>query len=174
MMVSIFFSPCGLTYNLNSKHEAWFASLTCLIFVQNWQTCYVNLHCTSREALAVIFTPSPLSAEHRYSPDWFRLAENLSSSPWPTVFPSFIHVIVGVGFPVAAQRNIASLSSRTVRLLGVDVKLGRTANFIKYIRRSSAIWFYIVKTMRIRGTRLVSRYIFFKLLKYTAVQNDLA
>ena len=131
MMVSFAFSPCGLTYNLNSKHEAWFASLTCLIFVQNWQTCYVNLHCTSREALAVIFTPSPLSAEHWYSPDWFRLAENLSTPPWATVFPSFIHVISGVGLPEAEQWNLASLSSRTVRSLGVAVKLGGTVNYVK-------------------------------------------
>ena len=74
----------------------------------------------------LIARPSPFSAEHQYFPERFLLVSKLSGSPLPTVFPSLIHVILGVGFPMAAQWNIVSSSSLTVWLIGIVVKLGGT------------------------------------------------
>lgn len=70
---------------------------------------------------------NPFSAEHQYFPDWFLLAENLRISPEPTVIPSLVHVIFGVGLPVAMHWKVASSDSRTVWLLGAVVRLGATA-----------------------------------------------
>jgi len=54
------------------------------------------------------------------------LVSKLSMSPVSTVFPSLIHFIVGVGFPVAAQWNVAWSPSTTVWLTGLVIKLGET------------------------------------------------
>ena len=50
----------------------------------------------------------------------------LSITPLATVFSSLIHVIFGVGFPVALQWNVAVSDSITVWSAGVVVKLGGT------------------------------------------------
>ena len=50
----------------------------------------------------------------------------LSVTPLATVFPSLIHVIFGVGLPVALQWNVAMSDSIFVWSAGVVVKLGAT------------------------------------------------
>ena len=75
---------------------------------------------------------TPLSAKHQYFPESFFLVSKLSVSPVTTVFPSLIHFIVGVGFPVASQWNIAWSASITVLLAGLVIKLGETT-IEKYI-----------------------------------------
>ena len=50
----------------------------------------------------------------------------LSVTPLATVFPSLIHVIFGVGFPVALQWNVAVSDSITVWSVGVVDRLGAT------------------------------------------------
>ena len=50
----------------------------------------------------------------------------------PTVFPSLVHVIFGVGFPVALQWNITVAPSVMVLSLGLEIKLG--ASVINSIR----------------------------------------
>ena len=74
--------------------------------------------------MTVVF--NPFSAKHEYFPELVLLASNLSISPVATVFPSLIHVIFGVGFPVAVHWNLTSSVSSTVKLLGRVVKLGAT------------------------------------------------
>ena len=75
----------------------------------------------------MIATFIPFSAEHQYSPESFLLAVNLNVFPEVTVFPSLIHVILGVGFPVVVQWNVVSSPSFTVWSDGTVVKLGETA-----------------------------------------------
>ena len=58
---------------------------------------------TLREALASTVTLSPFSAEHKYFPESFRLVSKLSVSPVARIFPSFIQVILGFGYPEAVQ-----------------------------------------------------------------------
>jgi len=98
-----------------------------IIYSHIWVICGSNLHCTSRLALALAASLKPLSAEHQYFPDLSLLASKLSLSPVPTVFPSLIHVTLGVGFPVAEQWNVALEDSKIVWLAGGLVILGATA-----------------------------------------------
>ena len=85
------------------------------------------LHRTFRKALpsAVIF--NPFSAEHRYFPDWFLLVWKRRMFPDPTPLPSFVHVMFGVGFPVALHWNVTVVPSRTVWFEGSVVNIGGTA-----------------------------------------------
>jgi len=68
----------------------------------------------------------PLSVKHQYFPESFLLVSKLSVSPVTTVFPSLIHFIVGVGFPVASQWKVVWSPSTTVLLAGLVIKLGET------------------------------------------------
>ena len=92
-----------------------------------------NLHCTSRLALALTATLKPLLAEHQYFPELFLLASKLSLSPVATDFPSLIHVIFGVGFPVAEQWNVALEDSKIVWSVGLVVILGTTVKILENI-----------------------------------------
>ena len=74
----------------------------------------------------MIALPNPLSAQHQYSPVSFLDAFKFRMVPLPTVFPSLVHVITGTGLPIAAQWNVVSSASVTVRSLGNFVKLGGT------------------------------------------------
>ena len=85
----------------------------------------VNLHCTSRAALSST-SPSLLLAEHQYFPESFFEAAKVRLFAAPTVIPSLIHVILGVGFPVAAQLKTTFSFSVTVWSLGLMMKLGTT------------------------------------------------
>ena len=70
---------------------------------------------------------NPLSATHRYFPESVLLALKLSVSVVPTVSPFLlIHVMFGVGLPVAMHSNVTSSSSSMVMLVGRVVKLGAT------------------------------------------------
>ena len=86
--------------------------------------CY--LHWTSRFALALTADPSPFSAKHQYFPVWVLFVSKLSVSPSPTVFPLLIHIIFGVGFPVAAQWKTIMSPSATVLFAGLMIILGET------------------------------------------------
>ena len=46
---------------------------------------------------------TPFSAEQKYSPESFLRAVNLKVFPESSIFPSFVQVILGIGFPLAAQ-----------------------------------------------------------------------
>ena len=85
------------------------------------------LHCTSSCDPALIALPSPLSAQHQYSPVLFLDAFKFRVLPLPTVFSSFIHFISGTGLPMAVQCNAVSSNSVTVLSIGFFVKLGGTA-----------------------------------------------
>ena len=52
--------------------------------------------------------------------------------PDATVFPSFIQVIFGIGFPVALQWNVALSPSVTVLSTGFVTKLGPTETKTKW------------------------------------------
>ena len=90
------------------------------------QSSNLHLHCTSRTALVFTVISKPFSAKHQYLPEWILLALKLSVSPLATVFPSFIHVMFGSGFPVAAQWKITCSLSMMVLLDGLADKLGGT------------------------------------------------
>ena len=79
----------------------------------------------------MIASPSPFLAKHQYFPESFLLVSKPRVSPSATELPSFIHVIVGVGFPVAVQRKVTFIPSTTVWLLGLAVKLGGTETMDK-------------------------------------------
>lgn len=83
-------------------------------------------HWTLRKALALAVTLKPLSAIHQYIPESSFLTSKVSDLPVATVWPSFIHVIVGVGFPAAEQRRVALWPSAIVKFVGVTVKAGGT------------------------------------------------
>ena len=70
--------------------------------------------------------PSPFSAEHPYSPACPLDDVNPSMLSLPTICPSFVQVIFGVGFPVAAQCKVATTPSTTVWSAGLLVQLGET------------------------------------------------
>ena len=52
-------------------------------------------------------------------------------APLPTIFPSLVHVMFGVGLPVALQLNFACENSIAVLSAGRVVKLGGSANIYK-------------------------------------------
>ena len=54
----------------------------------------------------LILLSIPLSAEHQYFPELFRLASKLSVSPVATVLPSLNQVMFGAGLPVAVQLKV--------------------------------------------------------------------
>lgn len=83
---------------------------------------------TSREALTLTVTFNPFSAEHQYFPESFLFTSKLSVSPLATVFPSLVHVIFGVGFPMALQWNVAVAPSMMVWSIGSVVSVGETAD----------------------------------------------
>ena len=64
--------------------------------------------------------------------------------PDPTVFPSLIHVIFGVGFPMAVQWNVTVAPSMMVWSAGVFFKLGGTAKKEKKNRLSFFVWVCIM------------------------------
>lgn len=47
--------------------------------------------------------------------------------PDPTPLPSFVHVMFGVGFPVALHWNVTVVPSRTVWFEGSVINIGGTA-----------------------------------------------
>lgn len=76
---------------------------------------------------------TPFSAEQKYSPESFLRALNLKVFPEASIFPSFVQVILGVGFPLAAQWNITSSPSMTVWSDGSVVKPDET----KMVKRNT-------------------------------------
>ena len=76
---------------------------------------------------------TPFSAEQKYSPESFLRAVNLKVFPEARIFPSFVQVILGVGFPLAAQWNITSSPSMTVWSDGSVVKPDET----KMVKRNT-------------------------------------
>ena len=114
------------------------------LYYSRRNTTFYYLHCTSRLALALTVTFNPFSAKHQYFPEWFPLALKLIVSPWATVFPSLIHVIFGVGLPVALHCNLSSSFSTIIWSDGLVDKLGGTTwnddkwmnewGYINYIR----------------------------------------
>ena len=89
--------------------------------------CRQYLHCTSIFALALTVGANPFSAVHQYFPERVLLVSKLSLSPLATVFPSFVHVMFGLGLPVASQTSVTVAPSTTVLLDGLVVKVGETA-----------------------------------------------
>ena len=69
-------------------------------------------------------TSKPFSAKHQYLPVCLLRALKVSLFPVSTVFPSFIHVIFGVGFPVAVQWKVTSWFSMIISSAGLVIKLG--------------------------------------------------
>lgn len=90
------------------------------------QECSQYLHCTSIFALALTVGVNPFSAVHQYFPERVLLVSKLSLSPLATVFPSFVHVMFGLGLPVASQTSVTVAPSTTVLLDGLVVKVGET------------------------------------------------
>ena len=76
---------------------------------------------------------TPFSAKQKYSPESFLRALNLKVFPEASIFPSFVQVILGIGFPLAAQWNITSSPSMTVWSDGSVVKPDET----KMVKRNT-------------------------------------
>ena len=75
-------------------------------------------------------------------------------SPSATVFPSLVHVIFGVGFPVAAHWKVSMSPSTTILSGGLRIILGGSKNvkieienntslqsFLIVMTLSSVVWF---------------------------------
>ena len=126
--------PCSVLYRFYWRQvEAGRSKSKCGVSASTEfsRSCFRNssfhLHNTSRLALALTIASNPLSAEHQYFPDWFLFVLKLSVSPDPTVFPFTLHVIFGIGLPVAVQWNDAVAPSMMVWSTGVVTKLDETA-----------------------------------------------
>lgn len=120
--------------NLNGRNSAILFSV---LQRKSWLRTDVYLHCTSKEALVLTVISKLLSAKHQYFPEWVLLAVRLSVSPSAKRFPSFSHVIVGVGFPVAVQWRVTCSLSMAVLSDGLVENLGGTRNKMREIMKGS-------------------------------------
>ena len=114
------------------------------------------LHCTLSCALELICTSTPFFAVHQYFPESFLLVSKVSVSPVPTVIPSLIHFMFGIGLPFTVQWKVLLSPSFTVWSTGVFMKLGGTAtnyNWLKY--QAPCIIHYLQKWNR-NGTIFIS------------------
>lgn len=90
---------------------------------------YLQLTVTLTEAVAL---PTLLVAVHQYSPSCSLLMFfNGRKDPgyFLSLLPSFDHVTLGGGLPVALQESVTSLVSFSVWFLEISVMFGRTITF---------------------------------------------
>ena len=93
---------------------------------------------TVKVAVALGGWPMPLSAVHLYTdPFRFVCAVMLRYSPLPTSCPFLVQVMVGSGFPDAAQWNDTLSISLTMWFLGSEVILGGTGHKEKTLKKKT-------------------------------------
>ena len=70
------------------------------------------------------------------------MVSKFSVSPSPTVFPSLVHVIFRVGFPVATQwKDVTNLPSVIILAVGLATILGETKkNDLEKYKANGTFW----------------------------------